>query len=214
MQFPLKITSSCIWFAIPVDWVILHWFACGAVGRSVGVRARDYQTFSDGIGWVVYHIFLPMVLRCALFARESSAKMLLNNYSMSVLWIWVNKFKLQTSDYFNWILVNFILKITKRPDINVTSGKPREYHMTCAPFANLVEWKIWKGKTLCFILFSTSTVFGFPRCDCGIWSGIGRADCSSISFLPSLNRSCTTDPHSFINMLLRCCCCSMESCLL
>ena len=25
-----------------------HWYACGADGRSVGVRSRDYQIFSDG----------------------------------------------------------------------------------------------------------------------------------------------------------------------
>ena len=31
-----KITSSCIWVAIPVDWIILHWYACGADGRSLG----------------------------------------------------------------------------------------------------------------------------------------------------------------------------------
>ena len=36
-------------------------------------------------------------------------------------------------------LSKFILNITKRPDVNVTSGKPRENHMTCAPFANLDE---------------------------------------------------------------------------
>ena len=46
-------------------------------------------------------------------------------------------------------LVNFYLNITKRSDIDwcnfVTFGKPRENHMTCAPFANLVEWKIWEG---------------------------------------------------------------------
>ena len=52
MRFSAKITSSCIWVAIPVDWVILHWYACGADGRSggraVGVRSRDYQIFSDG----------------------------------------------------------------------------------------------------------------------------------------------------------------------
>ena len=47
MRFPAKITLSCIWAAIPVDWVILHWYACGADGRS-GVRSRDYQIFSDG----------------------------------------------------------------------------------------------------------------------------------------------------------------------
>ena len=33
MRFPAKITSSCIWVAIPVDWVILHWYACGADER-------------------------------------------------------------------------------------------------------------------------------------------------------------------------------------
>ena len=35
-----------------VDWVILHWYACGADGqslaRSLFVRSRDYQIFSDG----------------------------------------------------------------------------------------------------------------------------------------------------------------------
>ena len=36
MRFPSKITSSCIWVAIPVHWVILHWYACGANGRSGG----------------------------------------------------------------------------------------------------------------------------------------------------------------------------------
>ena len=36
MRCPSKITSSCIWVAIPVHWVILHWYACGADGRSGG----------------------------------------------------------------------------------------------------------------------------------------------------------------------------------
>ena len=36
MRFPAKITSSCIWFAIPIDWVMLRWYACGANGRSLG----------------------------------------------------------------------------------------------------------------------------------------------------------------------------------
>ena len=52
MRFPAKITSICIWVAIPVDRVILHWYICGAdersLGRSVGARSRDYQIFSDG----------------------------------------------------------------------------------------------------------------------------------------------------------------------
>ena len=59
MRFPAKITSSCIWVAIPVDWVISHWYACGADGRS-GVRVTWLPNFR---GWVDYHIFLPMVLR-------------------------------------------------------------------------------------------------------------------------------------------------------
>ena len=29
-------TLSCIWVALPVDLVILHWYACGADGRSGG----------------------------------------------------------------------------------------------------------------------------------------------------------------------------------
>ena len=36
MRFSVKIISSCIWVAMPVDWVILHWYACGADGRSGG----------------------------------------------------------------------------------------------------------------------------------------------------------------------------------
>ena len=44
-------TWSCIWVTIPVDWVILHGYACGADGRSLalslGVRSHVYQIFSD-----------------------------------------------------------------------------------------------------------------------------------------------------------------------
>ena len=43
MRFPAKIISNCIWVAIPVDWVILHWYDCGADGRSVvGGRRSVY----------------------------------------------------------------------------------------------------------------------------------------------------------------------------
>ena len=53
--FFLKVRATmwlrCISVAIPVDWIIWHWYACGADGRSgrqaVGVRSRDYQIFSD-----------------------------------------------------------------------------------------------------------------------------------------------------------------------
>ena len=68
MRFPAKITSSCIWVAIPVDWVILHWYTCCADGRSGG--RCTVKWLPSFLGWVVYHIFLPIVLRCALRARE------------------------------------------------------------------------------------------------------------------------------------------------
>ena len=67
MRFPAKISSSCIWVAIPVDWVILPWYACGADRRSLGVRSCDYQIFSDGyITSFSYPWCSPGVLR----ARE------------------------------------------------------------------------------------------------------------------------------------------------
>ena len=68
MRFPGKITSSCIWVAIPVDWVILHWYTCCADGRSGG--RCTVKWLPSFLGWVIYHIFLPIVLRCALRARE------------------------------------------------------------------------------------------------------------------------------------------------
>ena len=50
LRFPAKITSSCIWVVIPVDWVILHWYACGADGRSL---ARCTVTWLQNfLGWV------------------------------------------------------------------------------------------------------------------------------------------------------------------
>ena len=64
------ISFRCIWAAIPVDWIILHWYACGADGRSGGRCTVTW--LPNFLGWVVYYIFLPMVLRCA---RESSATM-------------------------------------------------------------------------------------------------------------------------------------------
>ena len=40
-------------------------------GRAVGRWTVTWVP--NCLGWVVYHIFLPMVLRCARFARKSSA---------------------------------------------------------------------------------------------------------------------------------------------
>ena len=44
--------GHAIWVAIPVDRVILQWFACGADRRAVGrtyghVTTSHYQNFSD-----------------------------------------------------------------------------------------------------------------------------------------------------------------------
>ena len=42
MRFPAKITSSCVWVAIPVDWVIFIGLpVVWTDGLSVGVRSRD-----------------------------------------------------------------------------------------------------------------------------------------------------------------------------
>ena len=72
----LSKTLSCNWVAIPVDWIILHWYASGADGRSGGRAVYGHVTtkFSPII---VYHIFFTQVLRFARFARfarECSAK--------------------------------------------------------------------------------------------------------------------------------------------
>ena len=74
MRFPAKITSSCIWVAIPVDRVILHWYACGADGRSLGRCTVTW--LPNFLGWVDYFIFLPMVLR----RRASRARAPLSSF--------------------------------------------------------------------------------------------------------------------------------------
>ena len=57
MRFPSKITSSYIWVAIPIDWVILHWFACGADGQSGGrACGRTVTWLPKFLGWVDYFI--------------------------------------------------------------------------------------------------------------------------------------------------------------
>ena len=57
-----NLVSNCIWVAIPVDWVISHWYACGANGRMLGrsVYGHVITKFSR-MGRLLY--FLTMVLR-------------------------------------------------------------------------------------------------------------------------------------------------------
>ena len=65
VSFQIKLTLSCIWVAIPVDWVTLHWYVCGAEGRSLARSlARCTVTWLPNfLGWVDYHISLAMGLR-------------------------------------------------------------------------------------------------------------------------------------------------------
>ena len=72
----------CISVAIPVDWIILHWYACGADGQSGGRSLYGHVTtkFSRMGG---LPLFLLTVLRCARFARESSANMRSMNLTLS-----------------------------------------------------------------------------------------------------------------------------------
>ena len=79
MRFPAKITSRGIWVATPVDWVILHWYACGATDGRLGGRAVDRCTVTwlpNFLAWVDYFIFLPLVLRW----RTSRARASLSSY--------------------------------------------------------------------------------------------------------------------------------------
>ena len=72
MRFSAKINSNCIWVAILNLLIQLFYFGMPVVrtdGRSVGRTVKRLPNF---VGWVDYHIFLPMVLRCACFAREIS----------------------------------------------------------------------------------------------------------------------------------------------
>ena len=79
MRFPAKVTSSRIWVAIPVDWDILHWYACGADGRSLGraVYGHVITKFSR-MGRLLY--FLTHGAPLARFARESSSIFFLIGY--------------------------------------------------------------------------------------------------------------------------------------
>ena len=80
IRFPAETASSCISVAIPVDWVVLRWFVCGASGRTVGRGGERTVTWLPNfLGWVDYFILLPMVLRCARFARKSSDTILKRN---------------------------------------------------------------------------------------------------------------------------------------
>lgn len=54
---------------------ILRWYACGT-DRQLGGQAGGWCTVTwlpNFLGWVVYHVFLPMMLRCTCFTSKSFA---------------------------------------------------------------------------------------------------------------------------------------------
>ena len=72
MQILTKITLSCIWVAIPVDWVILHWYAWVEDERSLGRAVYGHViTKFYRMGWLLH--FLTHGAPLARFASESSA---------------------------------------------------------------------------------------------------------------------------------------------
>ena len=72
MRFPAKMTSSCIWDAIPVDSLILHRFACGPDGRTVGRAYSHVITKFSRMVRLLCFLTHGAPLR-DLRARESSA---------------------------------------------------------------------------------------------------------------------------------------------
>ena len=62
-----NLEANCNWVAIPVERVFLHWYGCGADGRSV--HGHVITKFSR-IGRLLY--FLTYGAPLAPFARESS----------------------------------------------------------------------------------------------------------------------------------------------
>ena len=95
MRLPTKITSSCIWVAIPVDWVILHWCACGADGRSFGRCTVTW--LPNFLGWIDF-----LTHGALLRARKSSAIICQHTYS-ALLKTWLN-FVIMT--YVQWFSYN------------------------------------------------------------------------------------------------------------
>ena len=74
MRFPAKTTSSCISVAIPVDLVILHWYACVADGWSLR-QAGGGSVYGHAIAKFsrmgrLLHFFYPWCSAGAFRARE------------------------------------------------------------------------------------------------------------------------------------------------
>ena len=70
MRFLAKITTSCIWVAI---YLLIKLFYIGIPVTRTDGRAYGHLINKFSRMGLDYHICLPTVLRCARFARESSA---------------------------------------------------------------------------------------------------------------------------------------------
>ena len=90
LRFPVKITSSCIWIAMPVDWVILHWYAWRTVGQTYGHvitkisrmgTLPDFPRYGARLAWawssaiiiliitiIIIIIIIIIHLRCEIFS--------------------------------------------------------------------------------------------------------------------------------------------------
>ena len=76
-------------------WLSYFTLVCLWCGRTV---ERTVTWLPNFVGWVDYHIFLPKVLRCALFARESSATNECRALTLS--WVFACLLLLFHKDYF------------------------------------------------------------------------------------------------------------------
>ena len=77
----VKITSSYIWVAIPVEWVILHWYDCGADERSGG--RSMYGHLITKFSWMgsLPHFLTHWILHCARSANITVKSNLVYKYS-------------------------------------------------------------------------------------------------------------------------------------
>ena len=100
MRFPAKITSSCIYVAIPVDWVVLHWYGCGADRQSL--PQCTVTLLPNFLGWV------DLVTHGALLTCTSSANSIYSTlYGPRPHCWYYHFFNLQSSKLTNLLYMEF-----------------------------------------------------------------------------------------------------------
>ena len=95
-------------FGLPYLFIELFYIGMPVVrtdGRSVGRCTITW--LPNSLGWVVYQIFLPMVLRCARFVRESTAMINFDHlcaaFFLSQLHVFDNFTLDLTSEWLYWV---------------------------------------------------------------------------------------------------------------